>query len=233
MPALATPPVTETVHEHGGTETFVDVAPTCEEGGPLYTITITFNLVEHSTVFADGRVHATFTQTGTFVGVPFGHAGPGASGHFAVWGGFNQNNKTVNGTFTFNVNGEFDDGTQISTHVVEHFNVTPTGAEFFFTHCHDRSFSTAAAAECPGLPTVFAGVAVTLTDKPAHRFEGAGCSFYYDSNDLFQIEGVVTDLASFEEALNNGTVSADIVGGVYDADPTDMSLFDITTDNDP
>ena len=29
------------------------------------------------------------------------------------------------------------DGGKISTHLVDHFNVTPTGAEFFFTHCHD------------------------------------------------------------------------------------------------
>jgi hypothetical protein len=137
LPAVAAPPVTETVHEHGGTDTLVEGSPTCEEGPPLYEITITYNSVEHSTVFADGTGHFTFTQTGTFVAVPFGHTGPGASGHFTVWGGFNQNNNTVNGTFTFNVNGQFDDGTKISTHLVDHFNVTPAGAEFFFTHCHD------------------------------------------------------------------------------------------------
>jgi len=135
--AGAAPPVTETNNVHGGTETFIDVAPTCEEGGPLYEITLTFNAVEHTTAFADGRFHATFTQTGEFVAVPFGHTGPGASGHFTVWGGFNQNEKSVNGTFTFNVNGQFDDGTRISTHLVDHFNETPGGAAFFFTHCHD------------------------------------------------------------------------------------------------
>lgn len=137
IPALAAPPVTETINQHGVTETFIDVAPTCEPGGPLYEITITYNLVEHVTVFEDGRIHATFTQTGTFVAEPLDAGLPSASGHFTIWGGFNQNKQTVNGTFTFNVNGEFDDGEKISTHLVEHFNVIPSGAEFFFTHCHD------------------------------------------------------------------------------------------------
>ena len=137
VPAVAAPPVTETINLHGVTETFVDVAPTCEMGGPLYEITITYNLVSHETIFADGRIHATFTQTGTFVAVPLDPSDSGASGHFAVWGGFNQNGTSVNGTFTFNIVGSFDDGTQINTHLVDHFNVTPTGAEFFFTHCHD------------------------------------------------------------------------------------------------
>ena len=40
-------------------------------------------------------------------------------------------------TFTFNVRGQVEDGTTINTHLVDHFNVTPTGAEFFFTRCHD------------------------------------------------------------------------------------------------
>lgn len=46
-PAFADPPVTETTHEKGLVETFVDVVPTCEEDGALYTITTTSNLVMH------------------------------------------------------------------------------------------------------------------------------------------------------------------------------------------
>ena len=134
--ASAQPPVTETTNLHGVTETFIDEAPTCE-GGPAYEITATYNLVEHVTAFEDGRVHATFTQTGTFVAVALEEGEPDASGRFTVWGGFNQNNKSVNGTFTFNVRGTFETGERISTHVVDHFNVTPTGAAFFFTKCHD------------------------------------------------------------------------------------------------
>ena len=75
-------------------------------GGPLYTITTTSNSIEHTTVFDDGWVHATFTQTGTFVAVPLEDPSlPSYTGKFTVWGGFNQNGTTVNGTFTFNIRG--------------------------------------------------------------------------------------------------------------------------------
>jgi hypothetical protein len=69
-PAYAAPPTTTTTTAKGVVETFVDVVPTCEGGGPLYTIITTSNLIEHETTFADGRVHATFTQTGTFTATP-------------------------------------------------------------------------------------------------------------------------------------------------------------------
>ena len=136
IPAVAAPPVTETIIRHDVTETIVEFL-TCELEDNLYEITLVYNSIEHSTVFDDGRGHFTFTQTGTFEAIPLDPSQPDASGHFTVWGGFNQNKNSVNGTFTFNVNGEYDDGTRISTHLVDHFNVTPTGAEFFFTHCHD------------------------------------------------------------------------------------------------
>lgn len=136
IPAVAAPPVTETIIRHDVTETIVEFF-TCELEDGLYEITLNYFSIEKSTVFEDGRAHFTFTQTGTFEAVPLDPSQLDASGHFTVWGGFNLNNSTVNGTFTFNVHGEYEDGTQISTHLVDHFNVTPTGAEFFFTHCHD------------------------------------------------------------------------------------------------
>lgn len=137
--AAAAPPETTTSHEHGLVETFVDVVPTCDNSAPApYTITTTSNLVEHETVFADGRVHATFTQTGTFVAVPLDDPSlPSYTGKFTAWGGFNANGGAVNGTFTFSVRGTGSDGSTFSVHSVDHFNTTPTGAEFFFTHCHD------------------------------------------------------------------------------------------------
>jgi hypothetical protein len=136
-PALADPPTTTTTHEQGLVETFVDVKPSCEEGGPLFTITTTTNLVEHETVFADGRVHATFTQTGTFSAVPLGDPSlPSFTGHFTVWGGFNQNGTTVNGTFTFNIRGVGSDGSTFTNHNVDHFNVRPDGSVNEFFHCH-------------------------------------------------------------------------------------------------
>jgi hypothetical protein len=136
-PALAQPPVTETTTQKGLVETFVDVVPTCEGGGPAYTITTTSNLVEHTTTFDDGRVHETFTQTGTFVAEPLDDPSlPSYTGHFTTWGGFNQNGTTVNGTFTFNVRGTGSDGSTFSNHNIDHFNVRPDGTVNEFFHCH-------------------------------------------------------------------------------------------------
>jgi hypothetical protein len=135
-PAFAQP-VTETTTQKGLVETFVDVVPTCEEGGPLYTITTTSNLVEHTTTFDDGRVHETFTQTGRFVAVPLEDASlPSFTGRFTVWGGFNQNGKTVNGTFTFSVRGTGSDGSTFTNQSTDHFNVRPDGTVNEFFHCH-------------------------------------------------------------------------------------------------
>ena len=137
-PAFAAPPVTETTHEKGVVETFVDRVPvTCDEGGPRYTITTTANLVEHTTTFDDGRVHATFLQTGTFVAVPKGDPSlPSYTGKFTIRGGFNDNGKTVNGSFTFNIHGTGSDGTTFSTHFGDHFNVRPDGTVNEFFRCN-------------------------------------------------------------------------------------------------
>jgi hypothetical protein len=135
-PAFAAPPETQTTTEKNLVETFVDVVPSCEEGPP-YTVTTTSNLVEHSTIFDDGREHFTFTQTGTAVGVPLDDPSlPTFTAKFTVWGGFNANGQTVNGTFTFNVRGTLSDGSTFSNHVIEHFNVRPDGTVNEFFHCH-------------------------------------------------------------------------------------------------
>jgi opacity protein-like surface antigen len=136
-PAFAQPPVTETTHQKNLVETFVDVVPSCEGGGPLYTITTTSNLVEHTTTFDDGRIHATFTQTGTFVAVPLEDPSlPSYTGSFTVWGGFNVNNQVVNGTFTFSVRGKGSDGSRFTNQSTDHFNERPDGSVNAFFHCH-------------------------------------------------------------------------------------------------
>ena len=136
-PAYAQPPTNVTTHEKGLVETFVDVIPTCEEGGPLYTITLTSNLVVHETIFDDGRVHATFTQTGSFSAVPLEDPNlPSFTGKVTIWGGFNQNGNTVNGTFTFNLRGTGSDGSMVSVHFTEHFNERPDGSVNEFFRCH-------------------------------------------------------------------------------------------------
>jgi hypothetical protein len=137
VPASAGPPETETTTAQDVVETFVDVVPSCEEGGPLYTITTTGNLVEHITTFDDGRMHETFTQTGTFVAVPLSDPSlPTFTGHFTVWGGFNDNGSSASGTFTFSVNGVGSDGSRVTNHSVEHFNAPPDGSVHEFFHCH-------------------------------------------------------------------------------------------------
>jgi hypothetical protein len=131
-------PTTTTTNAHGLVDTFVDVVPTCDNSAPaLYTITTTSNLVEHETVFADGRAHATFTQTGKFVAVPLNDPSlPSYTGTFATWGGFNQNSDSVvNGTDIFSINGTGSDGSKFSVQQSEHFNTRPDGSVNEFFHC--------------------------------------------------------------------------------------------------
>ena len=138
-PAFGAPPVTETTTQKNLVETFVDVIPDpiCSEEGPLYTITTTTNLIEHTTTFDDGRVHETFTQTGTFVAVPLEDPTlPSYTGKVTIWGGFNANGATVNGTFTFNLHATGSDGSTINTHQVDHFNARPDGTVNEFFKCH-------------------------------------------------------------------------------------------------
>jgi hypothetical protein len=133
-PVAAAPPVTTTIHEKGLVETFPDVVPSCDNSGAVYEITTTSNFVSHETLFDDGRVHATFTQTGTFVATE--PSLPDYAGKFTIWGNFNLNGKTVNSTFTFTVHGSGDDGSTFKNHVTEHFNERPDGSVNEFFHCH-------------------------------------------------------------------------------------------------
>ena len=134
-PAYAAPTTTTTTMK-GLVETFVDVVPSCEGGGPLYTITTTANAIEHETVFDDGWTHATFTETGTFSATPLSDPTlPSYTGKFTVWGGFNANGSTVNGTFTFSVRGTGSDGSTFRNQSVDHFNERPDGTVNAFFHC--------------------------------------------------------------------------------------------------
>ena len=136
-PATAAPPISNTViHEKNLVETFVDTLECVGVPAPLYTITLTTNLVEKETIFANGNVHATFTQTGKVVAVPLDDPSlPSYTGHVTIWGGFNQNAKTVGGTFTFNATANGSDGSKVSVHEVEHFNARPDGTINEFSRC--------------------------------------------------------------------------------------------------
>ena len=134
----AAAPVSTTTTEQGLVDTFVDVIPTCDNSAPaLYTITTTSNFVLHETIFADGRAHATFTQTGTFVAVPLDDPSlPSYTGRFTTWGNFNQNSDSVvNSTDTFSIRGTGSDGSTFSVQQMEHFNQRPDGSVNEFFHC--------------------------------------------------------------------------------------------------
>lgn len=126
---------TDTRTEKNLVENFVDVLPSCEEDAPLYDITTTSNLVEHSTILDDGSMHFTFTQTGTFVAEPLDAGLPSYTGRFTVWGGFNLTNNTANGTFTFSVTGKGSDGSRLRNTSVDHFNERSDGTVNQFFHC--------------------------------------------------------------------------------------------------
>jgi hypothetical protein len=98
----------------------------------------------------------------------------------------------------------------------------------FFGAGGQVAFTAAAAVEAAD--GAFGPSAVTVKDAAGDRFEtAAGFSYFYDSSDLFRIEGSPTDLAGFEAALNVG----DTVTGVYDDTVANQSTFDISTDTDP
>jgi hypothetical protein len=99
----------ETVTAHNETETMHDVVPCVGEA----TITITYNAVEHFSVGANGSVHGTFTQTGTFVAVL--DSGGTSSGRFTIWGGFNGIPGGSNGATTFTFSGTVKSGVGAGT----------------------------------------------------------------------------------------------------------------------
>jgi hypothetical protein len=134
----AAPPQTETITTKHVVDVVVDVNPSCVDIGPLYEITTTTNSVTHYTVFADGRAHVVFTETGTFTAVPFDDPSlPSTAGKFTETGTFNDNGRgVVTATATFSIRGTGSDGSTFSRYTVDHFNATPPGAEFFVTHCH-------------------------------------------------------------------------------------------------
>jgi hypothetical protein len=116
----------------------VDVLPSCQPGGPLYTFTVTINHVEHSTTFADGRIHGGVTQTGTFVAVPLADPSlPTYTGTFVVRNGFFiQNGERLNNTFTYTAHGTGSDGSTFKTHSTFHINVSPAAPINAFLRCH-------------------------------------------------------------------------------------------------
>ena len=81
--------------------------------------------MQHVRLVDDGRIHVTFTQTGTFVAVPLEDPSlPTFTGHLHPWGGFNDNGEAHTGAFIFNIGGAGSDGSTFHQHELEHFNAT-------------------------------------------------------------------------------------------------------------
>jgi hypothetical protein len=92
-------------------------------------------------------------------------------------------------------------------------------------------FVQGAQAEAPAGPFV-PPVTVTETTKASDVFEAtglpctvaAGCSYFYDSNDIFTVGGAAATLQAFEDALSVN----DTLTGTYDPDVADQSTFNLT-----
>jgi hypothetical protein len=107
----------DTVTTHNATETMHDVLPCVGDA----TITITYNEVDHSSQAANGSVHETSTQTGTFSAVL--DAGGTSTGRFTVWDGFNVSADGSQATFTLTFSGTVQSGPGAGTNwnEVQHF----------------------------------------------------------------------------------------------------------------
>jgi hypothetical protein len=116
LPASAA--VADTVTEHNVTEVIHDAVPCVGDA----TITITYNAVEHFSVAANGSLHGTFTQTGTFAAVL--DAGGTSSGRFTMWGGFSSSADGSQGTTTFTFNGTVKSGVGAGTSWHENMHFT-------------------------------------------------------------------------------------------------------------
>jgi hypothetical protein len=91
---------------------------------------------------------------------------PSYTGTFTVWGGFNANGKTVNGTFTMTVHGTGSGGSSFKVHETDHFK----------HHAHGGGSSSSPAARTePGKPRQLApGVAGPLPIRYGVSLSGDG-----------------------------------------------------------
>ena len=109
----------DTVTEHNVTETMHDALPCVGDA----TITITYNEVDHFSQAANGSIHGTSTQTGTFSAVM--DAGGTSTGRFTVWDGFSIS-PDGSGTFTITFSGTVKSGVGAGTGWHEVMHVTGT-----------------------------------------------------------------------------------------------------------
>lgn len=121
--------VTMTQNVHG---TFYEPQATNPCTGDTFNqgqgIQFTGNLVNHVTYFtASDEVWATFTETGSIMGVDDG-TGATYSGKATAWGNFNMNEKNTNNEFTLTIHATGSDGSSITAHEVTVFVMNANGS---------------------------------------------------------------------------------------------------------
>ena len=133
--AASAPPSTQTVATHNGVDSFIDVLPACDPGGPLYATTLTYHAVEHVTSFAGGGLHLSFVQTGTFIADPLDPGGERFTGRFTTTGAWNMSSTTIGGSSTFNLRAAGSAGSGLRHHVNSQFIERPDGSARQFVRC--------------------------------------------------------------------------------------------------
>jgi hypothetical protein len=109
---------------HGAfTETF---GPNPCTGAAISSVQAHGNVVNHVTYFPDSdEVWATFTETGDITLTDANDVT--YTGHFALWGNYNLNERNTNQTFTIAFRADGSDGSTIAMHEVTHFDLNANG----------------------------------------------------------------------------------------------------------
>jgi hypothetical protein len=187
----------------------IQLVEATDAGAPVYNDVADFVVIESSTDTPTGLGTATITGVaGSDGAVTFTirHAGTGEDTIPVAW-------EDLDLDGTYETAG----------------NVAPTEP---FGLGGETDFAAGAAAEAAAGAI---NATVSKTTKASDVFEGvsggagacavaATCSFFYDSGDIFTVDGVAATLQTFEDALSVG----DTVLGTYDPDTADQSTFNLT-----
>jgi hypothetical protein len=95
----------------------------CGGGG---MVTVEFHDVFHVTEFADGSVHVSTNQNGTFAFVPDPVSNPdglSSSGHYRTGGSFSSTQNSITDTSVFNIVGRDENGDQVKVQIRSHFTI--------------------------------------------------------------------------------------------------------------
>jgi hypothetical protein len=132
------PPAPMTTVEKNLTVTFVDSMPSCEFGGPLYSITMTSDRILEVTRLED-EVRGQMVQSGSFVAVPLGEPSlPSYEGKVNIHNRFvnDADGHELSATFTYDVHGTGSDGSRLDTYFQRVMRLAPDGTVKESLRCH-------------------------------------------------------------------------------------------------